>query len=116
HLPLRLDKTHSQHLPAIVDAYASEGLVQFFFENQGSGFNIYILDEANRVEVYQHFAGNKEELVQGVNRFYTSSHERFSDDGQFINFNLPQFYEIITQSGEQQVIPYRTQGPAREVG
>ncbi|ALP40626.1 class I adenylate cyclase [Aeromonas schubertii] len=115
HLPLRLDKTHSQHLPAIVDAYASEGLVQFFFENQGSGFNIYILDEANRVEVYQHFAGNKEELVQGVNRFYTSSHERFSDDGQFINFNLPQFYEIITQSGEQQVIPYRTQGPAREV-
>ncbi|WP_043157606.1 class I adenylate cyclase [Aeromonas diversa] len=115
-LPLRLDKTHSQHLPAIVDAYASEGLVQFFFENQGSGFNIYILDEANRVEVYQHFAGNKEELVQGVNRFYTSSHERFSDDGQFINFNLPQFYEIITQGGEQQVIPYRTQGPTREVG
>lgn len=116
HLPLRLDKTHSRHLPAIVDAYASEGLVQFFFETQGSGYNIYILDEANRVEVYQHFSGNKDDLVQGVNRFYTSNHERISHEGAFINFNLPQFYEIINQGGEPQVIPYRSQGPSREVG
>ena len=65
HLPLRLDKTHSQHLPGIVDAYASEGLVQFFFDTRDAGTNIYILDEANRVEIYQHFAGNKDELVRG---------------------------------------------------
>lgn len=124
HLPLRLDKTHSQHLPGIVDAYASEGLVQFFFDTRNAGTNIYILDEANRVEIYQHFAGNKDELVQGVNRFYTSSgHERFSDAGQFSNFNLPQYYEIVQQGDELEVIPYRSQnpqrdnpGPAREVG
>jgi adenylate cyclase class 1 len=115
-LPLRLDKTHSRHLPAIVDAYASEGLVQFFFENQGTGFNIYILDEANRVETYQHFSGNKDELVQGVNRFYTSSLESGASEGQFSNFNLPQFYEIITLAGDTQVIPYRSQGQTREVG
>ncbi|WP_265716990.1 class I adenylate cyclase, partial [Serratia grimesii] len=100
HLPLRLDKTHSQHLPDIVDAYASEGLVQFFFDTRDAGTNIYILDEANRVEIYQHFAGNKDELVQGVNRFYASSHERFSDAGQFSNFNLPQYYEIVQINGE----------------
>ncbi|MGL5538549.1 MAG: class I adenylate cyclase, partial [Aeromonas veronii] len=54
---------------------------------------------------------------------YTSNHERFSDDGQFINFNLPQYYEIVQVNGELDVIPYRSQGtlreqvpPAREVG
>ena len=41
----------SQHLPGIVDAYASEGLVQFFFDTWDAGRNIYILDEANRVEI-----------------------------------------------------------------
>ncbi len=116
HLPLRLDKTHSQHLPGIVDAYASEGLVQFFFDTRDAGTNIYILDEANRVEIYQHFAGNKDELVQGVNRFYTSSHERFSDAGQFSNFNLPQYYEIVQINGELEVIPYRSQGQLRDAG
>ncbi|HAT2250400.1 TPA: adenylate cyclase, partial [Aeromonas hydrophila] len=116
HLPLRLDKTHSQHLPGIVDAYASEGLVQFFFDTRDAGTNIYILDEANRVEIYQHFAGNKDELVQGVNRFYTSSHERFSDAGQFSNFNLPQYYEIVQINGELEVIPYRSQGQLRDGG
>jgi adenylate cyclase class 1 len=115
HLPLRLDKTRSQHLPSIVDAYASEGLVQFFFDTRNAGTHIYILDEANRVEIYQHFAGNKDELVQGVNRFYTSSHERLSDAGQFSNFNLPQYYEIVVVNEVLVVIPYRSQGPEREL-
>lgn len=114
HLPLRLDKTHSQHLPGIVDAYASEGLVQFFFDTRDAGTNIYILDEANRVEIYQHFAGNKDELVQGVNRFYTSGHERFSNAGQFSNFNLPQYYEIVQVGDKLDVIPYRSQSPQRD--
>ena len=40
-----------------------------------------------------------------MNRFYTSSHERFSDAGQFSNFNLPQYYEIVQINGELEVIP-----------
>ena len=52
--------------------------------------------------------------MAGVNRFYTSNHERFSDDGQFINFNLPQYYEIVQQGGELAVISYRSQGMLRE--
>lgn len=107
-MPLRLDKTHHTKTPEIVASHSSEGLVQFFFENHDSGFNIYIVDEINRVETYQHFSGNKEELVQGVNRFYTSATSR-QDDQSMINFNLPQFYEIVSDAnGELELLPYRS--------
>ena len=59
-----------QQPPEVVNAYASEGLVQFFFEDcLGEGFNIYVLDEHNRVEFYRQCSGDKDELVQGVNSF-----------------------------------------------
>ncbi|SUG73134.1 Adenylate cyclase [Salmonella enterica subsp. enterica] len=55
----------------------------------------YILDESNRAEVYHHCEGSKEELVRDVSRFYSSSHDRFTYGSSFINFNLPQFYQIV---------------------
>ena len=97
--------------PDIVDAYASEGLIQFFFENCEQGFNIYILDEANRMEMYRQCSGNKDEMVHGVNRFYTSSHDKISYS---TNFNLPQFYDIVkNELGVSQVLPYRSGHSAR---
>ena len=111
-LPLRLDKSASHDIPPIVDAYASEGLVQFFFEEpaqQNKTINIYIVDENNRIEIYQHYSGNKDDLVQGVNRFYTSNKSKFNPVSNHPNFNLPQFYEIKEIKGVQQVLPYRTQ-------
>ncbi|EBP9396462.1 adenylate cyclase, partial [Salmonella enterica] len=89
----------------------SEGIIQFFFEETGDekGFNIYILDESNRAEVYHHCEGSKEELVRDVSRFYSSSHDRFTYGSSFINFNLPQFYQIVKTDGRAQVIPFRTQ-------
>ncbi|MGO0759965.1 class I adenylate cyclase, partial [Citrobacter freundii] len=85
--------------------------IQFFFEETGDeqGFNIYILDESNRAEVYHHCEGSKEELVRDVSRFYSSSHDRFTYGSSFINFNLPQFYQIVKTDGRAQVIPFRTQ-------
>jgi adenylate cyclase len=74
-----------------------------------AGFNIYILDETNRAEVYHHCEGSKEELVRDVSRFYSSSHDRFTYGSSFINFNLPQFYQIVKVDGRAQVIPFRTQ-------
>ncbi|MCS5872587.1 class I adenylate cyclase [Klebsiella pneumoniae subsp. pneumoniae] len=56
-------ETNHVKLPAVVDGFASEGIIQFFFEdadNNDSGFNIYILDESNRAEVYHHCEGSKE--------------------------------------------------------
>ncbi|WP_313084570.1 class I adenylate cyclase, partial [Atlantibacter sp.] len=104
-------ETNQVKLPAVVDGYASEGIIQFFFENtkDDSGFNIYILDESNRAEVYHHCEGSIEELVRDVSRFYSSSHDRFTYGSSFINFNLPQFYQIVNIDGRNQVIPYRSQ-------
>ncbi len=37
-------ETNQVQLPAVVDGFASEGIIQFFFEETGEeGFNIYIL-------------------------------------------------------------------------
>ena len=95
----------------MVNGYASEGIIQFFFEDTSDdrGFNIYILDESNRVEVYHHCEGSKEELVRDVSRFYSSSHDRFTYGSSFINFNLPQFYQIVHAGDRFQVIPFRSQ-------
>ncbi len=108
-LSVKVD-TSQVHLPSVVDGYASEGIIQFFFEtsNDDAGFNIYILDESNRVEVYHHCEGSKEDLVRDVSRFYSSSHDRFTYGSSFVNFNLPQFYQIVSLDGRTQVIPFRS--------
>jgi adenylate cyclase class 1 len=108
-LSVKVD-TDQVHLPAVVDGVASEGIIQFFFEDsrEDVGFNIYILDESNRVEVYHHCEGSKEDLVRDVSRFYSSSHDRFTYGSSFINFNLPQFYQIVVIEGREHVIPFRS--------
>jgi len=106
-LPLRLDNRGQQPIPDIVFSHASEGLVQFFFERlPDECYSIYIVDESNRVERYQNFRGRIEELIQGVNRFYTSSQDQ-GPVSSSVNFNLPQFYEIVTDEDEQKRLqPY----------
>ncbi len=47
-----LDKEQEYQLLEVVDGFASEGLIQFFFEDTDKGFNIYVLDESNQVEAY----------------------------------------------------------------
>ncbi|SPX40491.1 adenylate cyclase [Haemophilus influenzae] len=40
--------------PPEMDAFASEGFLQFFFEdNSDHSFNVYILDESNHLEIYR---------------------------------------------------------------
>ncbi|OFC62268.1 class I adenylate cyclase [Candidatus Erwinia dacicola] len=104
-------ETDQARLPAVVNGYASEGIIQFFFEDtrDDRGFNIYILNETNRVEIYHHCEGSKEELVRDVSRFYSSSHDRFTYGSSFINFNLPQFYQIVPLDDRFQVIPFCSQ-------
>lgn len=109
-LSIKVETDHAK-LPAVVNGYASEGIIQFFFEDtqDDHGFNIYILDETNRVEIYHHCEGSKEELVRDVSRFYSSSHDRFTYGSSFTNFNLPQFYQIVQADGRSQVIAFRSQ-------
>ncbi len=108
-LPI-LNKGQEHHMPSVVDGFASEGLIQFFFEDTIDGFNIYVLDEENSVEVYHHFNGGKEEIVNSVNRFYTSNHQTENKESRLINFNLPQYYQIIHPRDEKEssyITPYR---------
>lgn len=95
-------------LPQVVNSYASEGLIQFFFEDSSEyhSFNIYVLDEANHIEIYQHCEGSKADLVREVSRFFSSSHDRFTYGLNFTNFNLPQFYQIVKIDERLQVIPF----------
>lgn len=105
---LMLDKEHDYQLPDVVDGFASEGLVQFFFEDTDKGFNIYVLDEVNRVEVYHQFSGEKDEMIALVNGFYTSIQDENNLASKFINFNLPQYYQIVHPvEGDSYVVPYR---------
>ncbi|MDW6018384.1 class I adenylate cyclase [Vibrio plantisponsor] len=105
---LMLDRDEDYQLPDVVDGFASEGLVQFFFEDTEKGFNIYVLDENNRVEVYHQFNGEKDEMIASVNSFYTSVRDDNELASQLINFNLPQYYQIVHPvEGETYVVPYR---------
>jgi len=106
---LKLDKEQDYHLPVVIDGFASEGLVQFFFEDTNDGFNIYVLDEENSVEVYHQFNGGKDEMINNVNHFYTSSHEGSIDNHTLINFNLPQYYQIVhpEEGSNSYIVPYR---------
>lgn len=119
------NKLHSLHvslqsgcskLPTVVNDYASEGIVQFFFEDcqHVEGFNIYILDEANHIEIYHHCGGDKQDLVAEVSRFYSSSHSDISDASSFANFNLPQFYQIVHIAGSCQIIPFTSRSSLRD--
>lgn len=108
-LSIKVDSQQTE-LPAVVNSYASEGIIQFFFEEsaQEGDFSIYILDENNRAEVYRHCEGSKDELVRDVSRFYSSSHDRFTYGTGFINFNLPQFYQLSQVQGKWQISPFRS--------
>ncbi len=113
---LDLDKEQDYYMPSVVDGFASEGLIQFFFEDTIDGFNIYVLDEENSVEVYHQFNGSKDEMISNVNRFYTSNHQTSRKENHLINFNLPQYYQIVHPKEEQEnsyVTPYRSNSGVR---
>ncbi|ERM59772.1 MULTISPECIES: class I adenylate cyclase [Vibrio] len=103
-----LDKEQEYQLPEVVDGFASEGLIQFFFEDTDKGFNIYVLDESNQVEVYHQYSGEKDEMIASVNSFYTSVKDETKVSSRLINFNLPQYYQIVhPEEGNSYVVPYR---------
>ncbi|EAP92735.1 class I adenylate cyclase [Vibrio splendidus] len=105
---LMLDKEQEYQLPEVVDGFASEGLIQFFFEDTDKGFNIYVLDESNQVEVYHQYSGEKDEMIASVNSFYTSVKDESKVSSKLINFNLPQYYQIVhPEEGHSYVVPYR---------
>ena len=93
-------------MPNEIDSVACEGIIQFFFEDTQEGFDLYILNENNQVEIYRNCNGNKQNMVRDVNSFYALSDDRFTFvASSSVNFNLPQFYQILRDSdGSKKIV------------
>lgn len=85
--------------PSEISRFASEGFLQFFFETKDvQHFNVYILDEKNQLETYYNCVGDKEQKVREINQFYAEQQQS--------SFNFPQFYQLIHQNDQIQVVPF----------
>jgi adenylate cyclase class 1 len=106
---INLKNTHFEQTAEVIESHISEGIIQFFFENYPSGFNVYIANADNEVETFHSFAGSKDDLVQNVNRFYASNNNAPSNLDDQVNFNLPQFYEIeSTENNQIILLPFKS--------
>ncbi|MDG2956449.1 class I adenylate cyclase [Bisgaard Taxon 10/6] len=99
-LPVQSEQNPPEKLqyPAEIDSFASEGFLQFFFEdNNDDTFNVYILDEKNHIEIYHRCDGEKEQKINEINHIYTNADSSGNNPYGIIqrNFNYPQFYRII---------------------
>lgn len=97
---------HSSIVPESIYSFASEGFLQFFFEDNNDGsFNVYVLDKQNKTECYYHCQGEKENKIKEINRLYAEN-ERTNED--FGSFNFPQFYQLLTQEYGIIIVPFQS--------
>lgn len=92
--------------PRVINDFASEGFLQFFFEDSQNGcFNVYILDENNHIESYTSCHGTKEEKVREINRLYA---EHYLENDQNSIFNYPQFYQLLEEDDKTIIVPFQS--------
>ncbi|WGE89567.1 class I adenylate cyclase [Actinobacillus arthritidis] len=92
--------------PKTIEEFASEGFLQFFFEDNSDGsFNVYILDEKNALESYYNCFGAKEDKVREINRIHTG---KYNQSAESESFNFPQFYQLIKMNDEIQIVPFQS--------
>ncbi|QLB12191.1 adenylate cyclase [Bisgaardia hudsonensis] len=103
---------NKRNYPYEIDAFASEGFLQFFFEDNEKGkFNVYILDENNHIEVYYNCEGKKEQKIAEINHIYHSASLDENNNPYKIvqhNFNYPQFYQLLSNNGEKRIVPFHS--------
>ncbi|OOF44109.1 adenylate cyclase [Rodentibacter trehalosifermentans] len=106
----QIQDENRQH-PAEIDLFASEGFLQFFFEDNKDGtFNVYLLNEANHLEIYRHCDGLKDEKVKQINQLYQASGQGGENPYRIEsrNFNYPQFYQIQhNNQGKVKILPFK---------
>lgn len=96
--------------PPELDAFATEGFLQFFFEDSDHGFfNVYILDEQNRIEVYRHCDGSQEQKIREINQIYADAGKDGENPYGIVqrNFNYPQFYRLKQYADHTKIIPFQ---------
>ncbi|WP_109078542.1 class I adenylate cyclase [Aggregatibacter kilianii] len=101
-----------QKYPHEIDMFASEGFLQFFFEDNANGsFNVYILDELNRIEIYRNCDGTKEKKIHEINRIYQFSGLDENENPYKIvqrDFNYPQFYQLVATKEGTTIVPFHS--------
>lgn len=101
----------SRRYPPEMDAFASEGFLQFFFEdNSDHSFNVYILDESNHLEIYRRCDGEKDEKVREINQLYQNAKQEGDKNPYNIvqrNFNYPQFYQLKNGKSGISIVPFK---------
>ncbi|WP_373766233.1 class I adenylate cyclase [Glaesserella sp.] len=91
-------------IPKEVYHFASEGFLQFFFEdNQDESFNVYVLDKQNHAECYAYCTGAKEDKIRQISTLYSQGVE------QYETFNFPQFYQLLTFPEGISIVPFQSQ-------
>ena len=104
--------TKHQKYPREIDRFATEGFLQFFFEDNPNGsFNVYILDELNRLEVYRNCDGTKEKKIHEINRIYQLSGLDENENPYKIvqrDFNYPQFYQLLMTEEGITIVPFHS--------
>ncbi|QBQ64091.1 class I adenylate cyclase [Actinobacillus indolicus] len=95
-------------IPKEVFDFASEGFLQFFFEDNPNGsFNVYVLDKQNKAETYSYCLGEKENKVRTISRLYTQHTVTQQQDG-LGSFNFPQFYQLLKQNEQILIVPFQS--------
>ncbi|AUI66448.1 MULTISPECIES: class I adenylate cyclase [Glaesserella] len=96
------------HIPKEIFDFASEGFLQFFFEDNIDGsFNVYVLDKKNQTETYRYCLGEKENKVKKISRLYTENNDTQQKDS-FGSFNFPQFYQLLKQNERIFIVPFQS--------
>lgn len=94
-------------VPQEIYTFASEGFLQFFFEDNPDGsFNVYVLDQQNKVECYHYCQGEKSDKIKEISRLHTEKDPADSPD--FSSFNFPQFYQLLPGNGQRVIVPFQS--------
>ena len=106
----QIRKANTSLYPAELDAFASEGFLQFFFEDVADDlFNVYILDEQNRIEVYRNCDGEKEQKIREINHIYANADKSGNNPYGIVqrDFNYPQFYRLQQLETHTKIVPFQ---------
>ena len=106
----QIRKANKELYPAELDAFATEGFLQFFFEDVADDlFNVYILDEQNRIEVYRHCDGKKEQKIREINHIYANANQNGNNPYGIVqrDFNYPQFYRLKRDEEHTKIVPFQ---------
>ncbi|MDE3971993.1 class I adenylate cyclase [Glaesserella parasuis] len=94
------------NIPKEIYDFASEGFLQFFFDDNADGsFNVYVLDKNNQTECYCNCVGDKENKIRRISRSYSDTE---GTKESLNSFNFPQFYQLLKQNDMIKIVPFQS--------